>query len=102
MKRGEIWCASLPAPHGPCPGYRRPVVVVQSNDFNESRIQTVVIAAITSNLNLAAAPGNFAVSSRETGLQEIGRERFSAPGPHQVIAHGADRTPGGSITPPTR
>ncbi len=68
MKRGEIWWASLPAPHGSSPGYRRPVVVVQSNDFNESRIQTVVVAAITSNLSLADAPGNFAVSSRDSGL----------------------------------
>ena len=68
MKRGEIWWASLPAPHGSSPGYRRPVVVVQSNDFNESRIQTVIVAAVTSNLSLAGAPGNVAVSSRETGL----------------------------------
>jgi mRNA interferase MazF len=68
VKRGEIWWASLPAPHGSSPGYRRPVVVVQSNDFNESRIQTVVIAAITSNLSLARAPGNVPVSRRGTGL----------------------------------
>jgi mRNA interferase MazF len=68
VKRGEIWWASLPAPQGSSPGYRRPVVVVQSNDFNESRIQTVVVAAITSNLSLAGAPGNFAISSRHSGL----------------------------------
>jgi mRNA interferase MazF len=42
--------------------------VVQSNDFNESRIQTVVVAAITSNLGLAAAPGNVSCGRRETGL----------------------------------
>ena len=68
MKRGEIWWASLPAPQGSSPGYRRPVVIIQSNEFNESRIQTVVIAAITSNQALAAAPGNFMVSVRGTGL----------------------------------
>jgi mRNA interferase MazF len=68
VRRGEIWWASLPAPQGSSPGYRRPVVVIQSNDFNESPIQTVVIAAITSNLALAAAPGNFAVSVRWAGL----------------------------------
>jgi mRNA interferase MazF len=68
VKRGEIWWASLPAPHGSSPGYRRPVVVVQSNDFNESRIQTVIVAAVTSNLHLGDAPGNFAVPSRGTGL----------------------------------
>ena len=65
MKRGEIWWASLPAPQGSSPGY---FVVVQSNDFNESRIQTVVIAAITSNQGLAEAPGNFLVARRGTGL----------------------------------
>ena len=68
MRRGEIWWASLPVPHGSSPGYRRPVVVVQSNDFNESGIQTVIVAAITTNLSLAFAPGNFAVSPRESGL----------------------------------
>ena len=58
MRRGEIWWASLPDPLGSGPGYRRPVVVIQSDPFNESRISTVIIAIITSNLSLAAAPGN--------------------------------------------
>lgn len=57
-RRGEIWWASLAAPRGSEPGFRRPVLVVQSNRFNESRIGTVVVAAITSNLALAGAPGN--------------------------------------------
>ena len=48
----------MPDPHGSDPGYRRPVVIIQSNPFNESRINTVVVAAMTSNLNLTAAPGN--------------------------------------------
>ena len=68
MRRGEIWWASLPAPQGSGPGYRRPVVVVQSDQFNESRISTVVIAIITSNLRLAAAPGNMLLDSYESGL----------------------------------
>jgi mRNA interferase MazF len=68
VRRGEIWWASLPDPHGSSPGYRRPVIVVQSNDFNESRIQTVIVAAITSNLALGEAPGNFELSRRGTGL----------------------------------
>ena len=68
MHRGEIWWASLPAPKGSGPGYRRPVLVVQSNEFNESKIQTVVVAAITSNVRLAAAPGNVLCQRRETGL----------------------------------
>lgn len=68
VRRGEIWWASLPAPQGSGPGYRRPVVVVQSDQFNESRISTVVIAIITSNLRLAAAPGNMLLDSYESGL----------------------------------
>ena len=58
MRRGEIWWASLPDPLGSGPGYRRPVVVIQSDPFNASRINTVIVAVITSNLSLAAAPGN--------------------------------------------
>jgi mRNA interferase MazF len=58
MQRGEIWWAALPAPTGSGPGGRRPGVVVQSDRLNHSRIRTVVIVAITSNLVLADAPGN--------------------------------------------
>ena len=68
MKRGEIWWASLPPPTGSGPGFRRPVVVVQSNSFNQSRIATVVVAIVTSNLALADAPGNVRVSKSESGL----------------------------------
>jgi len=68
MRRGEIWWASLRAPAGSSPGYRRPVLVVQSNEFNESRIRTVVVVAITSNLRLAAAPGNVLCQKRLSGL----------------------------------
>ena len=70
MKRGEIWWASLPPPAGSGPGFRRPVIVVQSNPFNESRIATVVIAAITSNLALAEAPGNVRIGKSESGLSK--------------------------------
>ena len=68
MQRGEIWWASLPAPKGSEPGYRRPVLVVQSDAFNRSRIGTVVVAAITSNTALAEAPGNVLLSRRTSGL----------------------------------
>jgi mRNA interferase MazF len=68
MKRGEVWWASLPAPTGSGPGFRRPVVVVQSNPFNQSRIATVVVAIVTSNLALADAPGNVRVGKSESGL----------------------------------
>ena len=68
MKRGEIWWASLPVPTGSEPGYRRPVLIIQTNEFNRSAIRTVIVAAITSNRFLAAAPGNVQLSTRGTGL----------------------------------
>lgn len=70
MKRGEVWWASLPPPAGSAPGFRRPVVVVQSNPFNASRISTVVIAVVTSNLALADAPGNVRIGKSESGLSK--------------------------------
>jgi mRNA interferase MazF len=68
MRRGEIWWASLPSPTGSGPGLRRPVLVIQSNPFNDSRIATVVVVTITSNLGLAEAPGNVRVGKAETRL----------------------------------
>ena len=68
MRRGEIWWASLPPPAGSGPGYRRPVVLIQTNEFNESRTKTVVGVVITSNLRLAGAPGNVRCGRKETGL----------------------------------
>ena len=68
MKRGEIWWASLPDPVGSEPGYRRPVLIVQSDDFNRSGIRTIICAAVTSNLNLGGAPGNVHLSTRASGL----------------------------------
>lgn len=68
MKRGEIWWASMPEPTGSGPGLRRPVLVIQSNPFNESRIATVIVAVVTSNLALAKAPGNVRLSKTESGL----------------------------------
>lgn len=67
-QRGEIWWAALAAPKGSEPGYRRPVVVVQSDAFNRSRIQTVIVAVITSNLRLTEAPGNLSLSRSQSGL----------------------------------
>ena len=70
MQRGEVWWSSLAAPSGSGPGFRRPVLVIQSNEFNNSRINTVVAAVITSNLMLANAPGNVRVSARASGLMK--------------------------------
>jgi mRNA interferase MazF len=68
MRRGEIWWASLADPFGSGPGYRRPVLIVQSNPFNSSRIGTVIVATITSNLALAEAPGNVRILKSDSGL----------------------------------
>ena len=68
MQRGEIWWAALPDPTGAEPGYRRPVLVVQSDTFTRSAIKTVVCAGMTSNLRLAAAPGNIRIAARASGL----------------------------------
>ena len=68
MERGEIWWASLPRPVGSAPGYRRPVLIIQSDLFNRSRINTVIVAAITGNVKLAVAPANVLLSSKATGL----------------------------------
>lgn len=68
MEQGEIWWASLPEPAGSEPGYRRPVVIVQGDAFNRSRIRTIVCVAVTSNLALADAPGNVLLPKDVAGL----------------------------------
>jgi len=68
VRRGEIWWAAFGRPEGSAPGYRRPVVILQTNDFNESPINTVVVASLTSNLRLAQAPGNLLCRPKATGL----------------------------------
>ncbi len=70
MRRGEIWWAALGQPYGSAPGYRRPVLILQTNDFNESHIHTVVVVALTSNLSLARAPGNVLCRRADTGLSK--------------------------------
>jgi mRNA interferase MazF len=68
MVRGEVWWAQRAAPRGSEPGHRRPVVVVQADAFNKSRIGTVMVAAITSNLSRALAPGNVRLAKGTAGL----------------------------------
>jgi mRNA interferase MazF len=69
IAQGEVWWATLAEPEGSAPGFRRPVVVVQGDSFNRSRIATVVCVALTSNLKLAEAPGNVVLPPRITGLE---------------------------------
>lgn len=66
--QGEIWWAELPAPSGSAPGFRRPVVIVQGNPLNRSRLATAVCVPLTSNLKWEAAPGNTLLSAKVTGL----------------------------------
>ncbi len=68
IAQGEVWWADLAEPSGSEPGFRRPVVVVQGDAFNRSRLATVVCVALTSNLRWAEAPGNVLLSARLTGL----------------------------------
>jgi mRNA interferase MazF len=58
VNRGEIWWARLPEPYRSEPGFHRPVVIIQSDRFNRSQINTIIVAAITRNLRLRSAPGN--------------------------------------------
>ncbi len=66
--QGDIFWASLPDPVGSGPGLTRPVVVVQGDALNASRLATVVVVPLTSNLRWAAAPGNVLLNARRTGL----------------------------------
>ena len=68
ISQGEIWWADLPAPAGSGPGFRRPVLVVQGDALNRSRVATVVCVPLTSNLKWALAPGNVTLPARLTGL----------------------------------
>ena len=68
ISQGDIWWADLPDPTGSGPGFRRPVVVVQGDSLNRSRIATVVCVPLTSNTKWARAPGNLLLSPRLTGL----------------------------------
>jgi mRNA interferase MazF len=68
MNRGEIWWADLPEPNGSTPGFMRPVLIVQADSYNKSRISSVICVVITSNIKLAQAPGNVLLQKKLTGL----------------------------------
>ena len=71
IRRGEIRWAELADPRGSEPGYRRPVLVIQADSFNQSNIGTVVVVAITSNLDLGKAPGNVRLSRKDSRLPRL-------------------------------
>ena len=68
VAQGHVYWASLPDPTGSGPGFRRPVVVVQGDALNRSRVRTIVCVPLTSNLRWTEAPGNVLLPARATGL----------------------------------
>jgi mRNA interferase MazF len=68
VERGEVWWADLDEPDGSEPGYRRPVVIVQSDGFNRSRLRTVIAVVLMTNMRLLDAPGNVLIPARASGL----------------------------------
>jgi mRNA interferase MazF len=68
ISQGDIFWVDFDIPDGSGPGYRRPCVVIQNNLFNMSKINTVMVCIITSNLNLTMAPGNVLLKKSEGGL----------------------------------
>ena len=68
IERGEIWWSELPEPVGSGPGFDRAVLIIQSEFFNESSMNTVIVATITTNLELAEMPGNIRLTQRISGL----------------------------------
>ncbi|MHC6202097.1 type II toxin-antitoxin system PemK/MazF family toxin [Breznakiellaceae bacterium SP9] len=87
MIRGEVWRAQFGIPFGSEAGYKRPVLIVQDDSFNESRIRTIIVLPLTTNLRLAEAPGNVFIKKAESklsadsvivvaGLYALDRDRF--------------------------
>ncbi len=70
ISQGDIWWADLPSPTGSGPGFRRPVVIVQGDALNQSRIGTAICVPLTSNLKWASAPGNVVLASKVTSLEK--------------------------------
>ena len=70
IKQGDLYWVDLAAPSGSEPGYRHPCVIIQNNVFNASRINTVVVCALTSNLKRAQAPGNVTLHLGEANLNK--------------------------------
>ena len=68
VERGQVWWADLGEPGGSEPGFRRPILIVQSDAFNRSRIRTVVAVALTANIRLVDAPGNVLIPAKAAGL----------------------------------
>ncbi len=70
IKQGDVYWIDLDEPKGSEPGFRRPYVVVQNNIFNKSRINTVIVCSLTSNVKRAGMPGNVLLKKGEANLQK--------------------------------
>jgi mRNA interferase MazF len=70
MTRGELWWADFGVPFGSEPGYRRPVIIIQNDFFNNSKINTTIVIPLTTNMILADAPGNIVITKRESNLKK--------------------------------
>ena len=68
IEKGDIWWAEMPEPRGSEPEYGRPVMVIQAAMFNRSKIRTILVASITTNLKLANSPGNVLLPASVSGL----------------------------------
>jgi len=69
MTRGELWWADFGIPFGSEPGYKRPVLIIQNDFFNRSRINTTIVIPLTTNLILADAPGNILITKNQSKLK---------------------------------
>ncbi len=70
VKRGHLYWLDFGMPRGSQPGYLRPVVIVQDNDFNRTKIRTVIVAVVTTNLSLAYMDGNVLLMPKKNGVKE--------------------------------
>jgi len=70
MTRGELWWADFGVPFGSEPGYKRPVLIIQNDFFNRSKINTTIVIPLTTNLILADAPGNILITKNESKLKK--------------------------------
>ncbi len=70
VERGQVWSADLGEPEGSEPGYSRPVLIIQSDAFNRSRLHTVIAVVLTTNLRLVDAPGNVLIPAKASGLRK--------------------------------
>ncbi len=68
VEHGQIWWADLGEPEGSEPGFHRPLLIIQDDAFNRSRLHTVIGVVLTTHMRLLDAPGNVLLPAKATGL----------------------------------